>query len=656
MSLSSPLPWPPPTPPPSDHPTAGIWPWLVSMPSYVPTTPLQRVAADLGRAKPETIPWPSHIIVVDDQQRPQGTLAMGLLWARQQGHLGDAPAVTLQDCWPWLEPIVILDVDTDPSELEPPGVADGYWVGVDGNGQYRGVIDGVALMAEGRLTATLPSLGNAMATVSRQEQQWVIAIGHALKTPLTSLLGLSTLMLDHRVGSLNDRQARYAALIRRSVRKLIRLVNQLLDWMRLEAGQIDFDPTWVDLQGLTETLLPTFLTSCLPDVVAPPPWMATFRCYRPDTLPLLRADRLRLRQSLHGVLGYCLHRGSQPQSLTLESWGSWFGLTLRATPGDMDDPTSTPWAIPVGLEADNLETLSLTLARRLCQQQGGDLVGFCSPRDGYHITLLLPRSQGDTEPDAEPDAEPNAPPSPRGPEYLVLLVSTSGEQVGQAQAILHDQGMRLLVATRWQGAVDLVQRLTPDLVLLDQGAPVDWPINPLAILAQMVPRPGSLVMIHGADSLALALASCSDDPQETTASPLPQPWSGLDVPTLLILAYQGQLPPARPPAAWNETWTSALQHQRCRLVQADDLVQARLLCRVWQPQAIVLAGTGDLSAEDWAWVAQCPELMQRPWLALSAWAGPIPQGLVVLDGSGLVNQPPTLTLASLIQTIQSAQR
>jgi len=647
---SLPLPWPP-APPTPDRPTSGLWPWLRAVPSYPPTALLQRVVADLGQVPPDHPAWPSHIIMVDDQQRPLGALALGLLWARQQGYLGEAPATTLQDCWPWLEPITPLEVDTDPSDLavlNDPLTTTECWVGVDGHGQYVGVVHGLSLMAQGYLTsATPPLVTGPMAIASSQEQQWVMAIGHALKTPLTSLLGLSTLMLDHRVGSLNDRQARYAGLMRRAVRKLIRLVNQLLDWMRLEAGQIDLDPSWIDWPGLTDTLLPTFLTSWLPDVATPPPWMATFRCYQPNVLPSLRADRLRLQQSLYGVLGYLIYRGAQPQSLTLEPWGAWFGLTLRAQPGEMEEATAPlPWTVPVGVEADNLETLSLTLARRLCQRQGGDLVGFCSPRDGYHITLLLPLSQNGEGADA-PAAAPRQ-------ERLVLLVSADGEQVGQAQDGLGDRGTRLVLATRWGEALDLAQHLTPDLVLLDQSSLADLPPNPLTILAQMVPRPGDLVMINRAESLTLALASLSGTPHRVMAPAHPQPF--VDVPTLLILTYRGRSVPTSAPMDGDTSWRTALQRQRCRLVQADDLVQARLLCRVWEPQAILLAEDRGFTSEDWGWVAQCPELMQRPWLALSAWTSPIPQGLVVLDGSGLVAQPPSLDLVGLIQIIQTAQR
>ncbi len=654
---SSPPSWPRPAPP-----TTGLLPWMQPVPSYAPTVALQTVVADLIQHPPS--PWPSHIIVVDDQHHPQGCLSLGLLWARQQGQVGDAPAVYLQDCLPWLEPVVILVTQTAPTELSSlvPRPSPPCWVVVDSQGQYLGVVNVAELVAQGQLNPDLDAvdLNSApprLATASVQEQQWVMAISHALKTPLTSLLGLSTLLLDYRVGPLNDRQSRYAGLMRRAIRKLIRLVNQLVDWMRLEAGQLALDTVPLDLKALTETLLPTFLTSWLPDAAAPPPWMATFRCHLPPQLPPLRADRLRLQQSLYGVLGYLLHRGATPQTLTLEPWGDWVGLTLRATPTEADSPASRPWTVALGAEVDGMETLGLALARRLCQQQGGDLVGFCSPWDGYQITLLLPLAQ-----------------TPDEPEKLLLLVSAAGEALVQTQAQLADGNTKLLLATHWDEAVDLVQRLAPTLVLLDASSLDDIPASPLVALSQLAP-PTSQV-IDSLESLESALAVERDPDRDrdraldrdmdrgqpgasdqtpvmtsaTVGTPPPAPL------TLLVLAYRGQLAPAKTRAPLATPWQTALQRQRCQLVQADDLPQARTLCRVWQPQAIVLVEGQGFAPEDWDWVDRCPELMQRPWIALTPLATAYPPRLALVDGADLLACPPTEGVVSLIQLVLATQR
>lgn len=704
MSSASPV-WPRDT-----ASTAGLLPWMSPIPSYLPTVALQTVVDDLGQfcLGSAPLPWPSHIILTDDQHRPQGCLAVGLLWACQQGQGGEAPAVYLQDCLPWMEPVVTLMAHTTPAELSRlmAQSSSPCWVVVDAEGQYLGVVNGADLIAQGPLTPAVSGL----TTTSAQEQQWVMTISHAFKTPLTSLLGLSTLLLDHRVGPLNERQSRYAGLMRRAIRKLIRLVNQLVDWMRLEAGQLDLETVPVDLKALTETLLPTFLSSWLPDAASPPPWMATFRCHLPSQVPDLWADRLRLQQSLYGVLGYLLHRGAIPQTLSLEPWGTWVGLTLRAAT-ETDDASPLPWTVAHGAEIDGLETLGLALARRLCQQQGGDLVGFCSPWDGYQITILLPGG-GVSEADraremglpnsgdlaATIDAADRKSPypiesqtlgsetldpetldseildaktlgyEPLGSKTLVLLVSTDGEWLVRTQEQIAPGAMRLILATHWEDALDMAQRLSPTLVLLQVASLENLPSDPCAALAQVAPQSRALV-VDSLEALALALAPPKaalpspdrrpTQPSEAGPENLPKARVAPSAPlTLLVLTYPGQAASATPPTVPHLTlpdaWQTSLQRQHCRLVQADNLAQARLLCRVWQPQAIVLMGGQGFTRADWNWVSQCPELLRRPWISLSAVAGPVSPELTLMDGSGALAQPVAEGVASLLQLIRSS--
>lgn len=653
--LSPPHPWPDSAAP------SGLLPWLLPWPSYDSNTSLATVAVALAEtmSAPMQRPWPSHIIVVDAQQRPQGALALGLLWAAQQSPPEQAPPPHLRDYLPWIEPVTILAAATPPTELRgliaplsPP-----CWVAVDEAGQYLGVVNMSAMAVQGFLNPpALASMTEPLATASAQEQRWVMAMSHALKTPLTSLLGLSTLLLDHRVGPLNDRQSRYAGLMRRAIRKLIRLVNQLVDWMRLESEQLDLDMAPVDLQALTETLLPTFLTSWLPDAAIPPAWMATFRYHWPADALSLRADSLRLQQSLYGVLGYLLHRGATPQSLTLEPWGPWLGLTVRATSAATEPPVSPPWTPALGAEIDGMETLGLALARRLCQRQGGDLVGFCSPLDGYVLTLLLPRiprehgrqdASGAAPRDDgnSPTGSLSAPPDQAGEGRLVLLVSLNADRLVYLQRKLRPGPDRLLLATAWADAVDLVQRLTPTLVLVDAAGPelLGLPADPAEALAPFRPQTtAKLITEAHLDALALAL----DSPLAAAApSDPPAPL------TLLILTYLGQFAVADRRAMLGTPWQSALQRQRCRLVQADDLPQARLLCRVWQPQAIVLVEGRGFTPEDWEWVTQAPELMQRPWIRLTTLTTAHPPGLQLIDGAEILTQPIPTGVANLIQMI-----
>jgi signal transduction histidine kinase len=129
---------------------------------------------------------------------------------------------------------------------------------------------------------------------------WLLEISHALKNPMTSLLGLSTLLLDARVGDLNARQTRYATLIQQVVRKLISLLNQLLDWTRLDTGQLTFDSEVIPLQPFAQGVIESYWTQLSP-TQAQADWSQNFSLDLPSETAVLKADPMRLQLSLHWV-------------------------------------------------------------------------------------------------------------------------------------------------------------------------------------------------------------------------------------------------------------------------------------------------------------------------------------------------------------------
>ena len=63
-------------------------------------------------------------------------------------------------------------------------------------------------------------------------------MGHELRAPLSSILGLSKLLASGIDGALGPEQERQVAFIRRSAEDMLELVNDLLDLSRIDAGKL----------------------------------------------------------------------------------------------------------------------------------------------------------------------------------------------------------------------------------------------------------------------------------------------------------------------------------------------------------------------------------------------------------------------------------
>jgi signal transduction histidine kinase len=83
-------------------------------------------------------------------------------------------------------------------------------------------------------------------------------VSHEFRTPLTLMLGPIDQLLDGAHGSLDDAQRQELEVVRRNARRLLKLVNTLLDFSRIEAArmQVAYEPT--DLAALTSELANTF--------------------------------------------------------------------------------------------------------------------------------------------------------------------------------------------------------------------------------------------------------------------------------------------------------------------------------------------------------------------------------------------------------------
>ncbi len=84
----------------------------------------------------------------------------------------------------------------------------------------------------------------------KERAEFVSHVAHELRTPLTSIKGYVDLVLEGETGPINDLQREFLSVVGLNAEKLARIIGDLLDVSRLEAGQLDFKPVLTDLQSL----------------------------------------------------------------------------------------------------------------------------------------------------------------------------------------------------------------------------------------------------------------------------------------------------------------------------------------------------------------------------------------------------------------------
>lgn len=90
------------------------------------------------------------------------------------------------------------------------------------------------------------------------KDEFLSVISHELRTPLNSVMGFGSLLDDEVAGPLNARQHDFLDKLLRSSDRMLALVDDLLDFARIQAGKFTILPTETDVPSLIEEAIASF--------------------------------------------------------------------------------------------------------------------------------------------------------------------------------------------------------------------------------------------------------------------------------------------------------------------------------------------------------------------------------------------------------------
>ncbi len=132
--------------------------------------------------------------------------------------------------------------------------------------------------------------------IDNAKTEFVSLASHQLRTPLTPIRLFSEMLLNEEVGKLNIQQKEYVDSISQSSKRMISLVNDLLNVSRLELGRLKIDPVSTNiedfLQDIIKELSPTCQTKGCELVFNKPE----------EKLPDISIDRTLMRQVIQNLL------------------------------------------------------------------------------------------------------------------------------------------------------------------------------------------------------------------------------------------------------------------------------------------------------------------------------------------------------------------
>lgn len=225
--------------------------------------------------------------------------------------------------------------------------------------------------------------------VEQMKRDFVATVSHELRTPLTPLKGLLQSLNQGLVEDTPEARREYHAIMLRQADRLERLISDLLDASRLDAGHLQMDAVPVELGELLER-----------EIADASQLMAAreVRFERPDHSVWVTADQLRLGQIVTNLLSNAFKYSPQdaPVIVRLTQLED-FALVSVQDRGagiaidDQDRVFERFYRADKGLtQTAGGFGLGLYIARRLAEAMGGGLVLSSRPGEGSTFSVSLP--------------------------------------------------------------------------------------------------------------------------------------------------------------------------------------------------------------------------------------------------------------------------
>jgi signal transduction histidine kinase/CheY-like chemotaxis protein len=395
------------------------------------------------------------------------------------------------------------------------------------------------------------------------KDEFVSIVSHELRTPLTAIRGSLQLLLaeESSIPDPDNRQLLRVAL--RSCERLVRIINDMLDVSKIEAGRLRLSRTRLAVIDVVRHSI---------EGVRPLAEEASVRLIMdvPDSIGDIVADADRLTQAVVNLLSNAVKFAPATSAVEVRARDDGSAVSISVSDsGQGIHPDDISRLFQKFQQLDGSGTrraggtgLGLAITKGIVEEHGGTIAVESVVGEGTTFTLRLPRAPALERAAAAPAPSPDA---GEAEAELVLIAEDDEESRLVIRRTIEAAGLRVIEAATGRDAIDLARRERPDVITLDLLMPDGdgwWVVEQLQADPTTAGIP--VVVVTGADRA----------PPDVDGPILRKPFDRLE----LIGNVRGQLD-GRPNASVlvadddedvRHVVRETLQRQGCRVVEASD--------------------------------------------------------------------------------------
>jgi signal transduction histidine kinase/FixJ family two-component response regulator len=311
-------------------------------------------------------------------------------------------------------------------------------------------------------------------TANLAKSMFLANMSHEIRTPLNAIIGFSDLLFT---SVKTEKQRSQIDSIRISGKNLLKIINDILDLSKIEAGKMEITNEPVDIYRLIHDIEQVFKLKANERGIS-------FYVENEKQLPLsLMLDELRLRQILFNLIGNAV-KFTENGNVVLT-------LDKRIKSDDIIDLIISVEDTGIGIPIDQQEIifeafsqqegqrerkfggtgLGLTITQRLVQMMGGVLTLKSEPNKGSIFTVMIPDVFIAELSSVASEMNPLDPTSIIFDPASVLIVDDNSENRKLLIALLENSPLTILEAKNGLEAVEIATKYLPSLILMDLRMP-----------------------------------------------------------------------------------------------------------------------------------------------------------------------------------------
>src|SRR5216684_3493168 len=297
---------------------------------------------------------------------------------------------------------------------------------------------------------------------SKFKDRFLSTMSHELRTPLNAVMGFSDLLADKRYGQLNERQQRYVSHINTGGKHLLKLIYDILDLSKIEAGRLEL--SFEDLS--VETIFGEVVSALRP--------LAEKKTHKlsshADPGLSVHADATRFKQVLMNLVGNAIKFTPEGGRIDLEAQRAGREVQVKVCDNGPGIPAEEQkrifeafYRLRKSGEGAEGTGLGLAITESLVKLQGGSLGLDSEFGRGSCFYFSLPLAKGVRE--ARPRAPNGARKAAKTPKILIIEDDRMAAHLLEAQ--LTSSGYEVVSCDQPERALEMAADLQPQAITLD---------------------------------------------------------------------------------------------------------------------------------------------------------------------------------------------